>query len=110
LEPARVVLGAYVTAGLCTALAGILMAARYSSGDLEIGLGFDYSAISAVLVGGTAISGGEGSAIRSLIGAFIIAVCQVLLLLHGFSTQIQYLAIGLIVLFVIMLQTLADSD
>jgi ribose/xylose/arabinose/galactoside ABC-type transport system permease subunit len=110
LEPTHVVLGAYVAAGLCTALAGVLMAARYSSGDLEIGLGFDYSAISAVLVGGTAISGGEGSAIRSLIGAFIIAVCQVLLLLHGFSTQIQYLAIGLIVLSVIMLQTLADSD
>lgn len=110
IEPARIVLGAYVAAGLCTALAGILMAARYSSGDLESGLGFDYSAISAVLVGGTAISGGEGSAIRSLIGAFIIAVCQVLLLLHGFSTQIQYLAIGVIVLFVIMLQTLADSE
>ena len=110
LEPARVVLGAYVAAGLCTALAGILMAARYSSGDLELGLGYDYSAISAVLVGGTAISGGEGSAIRTLIGAFIIAVCQVLLLLHGFSPQIQYLAIGVIVLFVIMLQTLADSD
>jgi ribose/xylose/arabinose/galactoside ABC-type transport system permease subunit len=110
LEPARVVLGAYVAAGLCTALAGILMAARYSSGDLELGLGYDYSAISAVLVGGTAISGGEGSAIRTLIGAFIIAICQVLLLLHGFSPQIQYLAIGVIVLFVIMLQTLADSD
>jgi ribose/xylose/arabinose/galactoside ABC-type transport system permease subunit len=110
LEPARVVLGAYVVAGLCTALAGILMAARYSSGDLELGLGYDYSAISAVLVGGTAISGGEGSAIRSLIGAFIIAVCQVLLLLHGFSTQIQYLTIGVIVLGVIMLQTLTDAD
>jgi ribose/xylose/arabinose/galactoside ABC-type transport system permease subunit len=110
IEPARVVLGAYVAAGLCTALAGILMAARYSSGDLELGLGYDYSAISAVLVGGTAISGGEGSAVRSLIGAFIIAVCQVLLLLYGFSTQVQYLAIGLIVLFVIMLQTLADSE
>jgi ribose/xylose/arabinose/galactoside ABC-type transport system permease subunit len=110
LEPARIVLGAYIAAGLCTALAGILMAARYSSGDLELGIGYDYSAISAVLVGGTAISGGEGSAIRSLVGAFIIAVCQVLLLLHGFSTQIQYLAIGVIVLFVIMLQTLADAD
>jgi ribose/xylose/arabinose/galactoside ABC-type transport system permease subunit len=110
IDPARVVLGAYVAAGLCTALAGILMAARYSSGDLELGLGYDYSAISAVLVGGNAISGGEGSAVRSLVGAFIIAVCQVLLLLHGFSTQVQYLAIGLIVLFVIMLQTLADSE
>lgn len=109
LSPARVVLGAYIGAGLCTALAGILMAARYSAGDLELGLGYDYSAISAVLVGGTAISGGEGSALRSLVGAFIIAVCQVLLLLHGFSTQIQYLAIGIIVLVVIMLQTLADD-
>ncbi len=110
LAPARVVLGAYVAAGLCTALAGILMAARYSSGDMELGIGYDYSAISAVLVGGTAISGGEGSAIRSLVGAFIIAVCQGLLLLNGFSTQIQYLAIGVIVLLVIMLQTLADGD
>ena len=110
LEPARVVLGAYVGAGLCTALAGILMAARYSSGDLELGLGYTYHAISAVLVGGTAIVGGEGSALRSLVGAFIIGICQVLLLLHGFSTQIQYLSIGLIVLFVIMLQTLVDSD
>lgn len=110
LEPARIVVGAYIAAGLCTALAGILMAARYSSGDLELGLGYDYSAISAVLVGGAAISGGEGSAIRSLVGAFIIAVCQVLLLLHGFSTQIQYLAIGVIVLVVIMLQTLTEAD
>jgi ribose/xylose/arabinose/galactoside ABC-type transport system permease subunit len=110
LEPSIIVLGAYIAAGLCTALAGILMAARYSSGDMELGLGYDYSAISAVLVGGTAISGGEGSAIRSLVGAFIIAICQALLLLHGFSTQIQYLAIGIIVLIVIMLQTLADSN
>ena len=110
LAPARIVLGAYVAAGLCTALAGVLMAARYSSGDLELGLGYDYSAISAVLVGGTAIAGGEGSAIRSLIGAFIIGICQVLLLLHGFSSQIQYLAIGVIVLVVIMLQTLADTE
>ena len=62
-----------------------------------------------MLVGGTAISAGEGSAIRSLIGAFIIAICQALLLLHGFSTQIQYLTIGVIVLLVIMLQTLADD-
>jgi ribose/xylose/arabinose/galactoside ABC-type transport system permease subunit len=109
LNPARIVLGAYIAAGLCTALAGILMAARYSSGDLELGIGYDYHAISAVLVGGTAIAGGEGSAFRSVVGAFIIAVCQVLLLLHGFSTQVQYLTIGLIVLIVIMLQTLTDS-
>jgi ribose/xylose/arabinose/galactoside ABC-type transport system permease subunit len=63
-----------------------------------------------VLVGGTAIQGGEGSVLRSVVGAFIIAICQALLVLHGFSTQVQYLAIGLIVLGVIMLQTLSDDS
>jgi ribose/xylose/arabinose/galactoside ABC-type transport system permease subunit len=110
LEPAGVVVGAYIAAGLCTALAGVLMAARYSSGDMQLGGGYTYQAISAVLVGGTAISGGEGSAFRSVIGASIIAVCEVLLLLHGFSTQMQYLTIGVVVFLVIMLQTLADTN
>ena len=109
LAPHRTVVGAYVAAGLCTATAGILMAARYSSGDMSLGVGYDYSAISAVLVGGTAIQGGEGSAVRSLAGAAVIAVCQGLLVLHGFSTQVQFLAIGVIVLAIIMLQTLGDE-
>ena len=83
----RTVTGAYVVAGLCTAFSAVLMAARYASGDMEHGLGYDYQAISAVLVGGTAIAGGEGSALRTLAGAFIIAVVEGLLLLNGFSTQ-----------------------
>jgi ribose/xylose/arabinose/galactoside ABC-type transport system permease subunit len=105
----RTVTGAYVMAGLCTALSAVLMAARYSSGDMEHGIGYDYHAISAVLVGGTAIQGGEGSALRTLAGTVIISVIQVLLLLWGFSTQMQYLIVGLIVLGVIMLHTLGES-
>ena len=105
----RTVTGAYVFAGLCTAVSAVLMAARYASGDMEHGIGYDYHAISAVLVGGTAIGGGEGSALRTLLGALVIAVVQGLLLLHGFSTQMQYLIIGVIVLLVIMLQTLGEE-
>jgi ribose/xylose/arabinose/galactoside ABC-type transport system permease subunit len=76
---------------------------------MEHGIGYDYHAISAVLVGGTAIGGGEGSALRTLLGAVIIAVVEGLLLLHGFSTQMQYLMIGIIVLLVIMMQTLGEQ-
>lgn len=104
----RTVTGAYVVAGLCTAFSAVLMAARYSSGDMTLGIGYDYSAISAVLVGGTAIQGGDGSAVRTLFGTMVISVIQGLLLLWGFSTQMQYLIVGLIVLGVIMLQTLRD--
>lgn len=109
IEIWKTVTGAYIVAGLCTAFSAVLMAARYASGDMEHGLGYDYSAISAVLVGGTFIGGGHGSALRTLAGAFIIAVVQGLLILNGFSTQWQYLTIGLIVLGVMMLQTLGDE-
>ena len=81
-----------------------------ASGDMEHGIGYDYQAISAVLVGGTAIGGGEGSALRTFSGAFIIALVEGLLLLNGFSTQMQYLTIGVIVLGVIMLHTLAEQN
>jgi ribose/xylose/arabinose/galactoside ABC-type transport system permease subunit len=105
IEGWRTVSLAYVAAGLCTAISAVLMAARYSSGDMSQGAGYEYQAISAVLVGGTAIQGGEGSAVRTLFGALVISVVEGLLVLNGFNTQMQYFLIGVIVLGVIMLQT-----
>jgi len=110
VEPWRTVTIAYALAGVCTGVAAILLASRYGAGDMQQGNGYDYSAISAVLVGGNAIQGGEGSVLRTLAGALVIATVQGLLLLHGFSTQIQYLTIGLIVLVVIMLHTSGEGS
>jgi ribose/xylose/arabinose/galactoside ABC-type transport system permease subunit len=99
---------AYVIAGACAAISGVLLAARYGSGDMEIGSGYDYTAIAAVLVGGTAIQGGSGSVLRTLLGVTVIAIIEVVLLLRGFSQQLQYLITGLIVLGVIMLHTIGE--
>jgi ribose/xylose/arabinose/galactoside ABC-type transport system permease subunit len=104
IEPWRTVLWAYVAAGLCTAASAVLVAARYRSGDMEHGIGYEYHAISAVLVGGTSIRGGEGSVLRTLVGTVFIALMQGLLILRGFGIELQYLLIGLIVLAAIMLQ------
>ena len=100
----RTVTGAYLWAGLFTSLAGIMLAIRYDSANMDYGVGYDYDAIAAVLVGGTAIGGGQGSAWRTLAGAIVIAAVQVMLLLHGLRQEWQYLAAGLIVLGVIVLQ------
>lgn len=102
------VTAAYVIAGACAAISGILLAARYGSGDMEIATGYDYTAIAAVLVGGTGIAGGSGSTVRTLVGVVVIAVIEVVLLLRGFSEQLQYLITGLLVLCVIMLHTLGE--
>ncbi len=106
----RTVGGTYLLAGLFASVAGILMGARYELGDMELGFGYDYDAIAAVLVGGTAIHGGVGSVSRTLLGAAIIAIVQVLLVLHGFSRELQYLMTGLIILGVIMLHTVGGQD
>ena len=50
------------------------------------------------------IHGGSGSVVRTVFGALIIAVFQAILILRGFSTEIQHLTLGLIVLLVIVLQ------
>jgi ribose/xylose/arabinose/galactoside ABC-type transport system permease subunit len=108
VNTARAITVAYVLAGACSAVSGVLLAARYGSGDMELGTGYDYTAIAAVLVGGTAIGGGSGSVVRTLIGVTVIAVIATVLLLRGFSQQWQYLITGLIVLAVIMLHTIGE--
>jgi ribose/xylose/arabinose/galactoside ABC-type transport system permease subunit len=72
---------------------------------MDYGVGYEYDAIAAVLVGGTAIGGGQGSALRTLAGAMAIAAVQVMLLLKGLRQEWQYLVAGLIVLAVIILQS-----
>jgi ribose/xylose/arabinose/galactoside ABC-type transport system permease subunit len=108
INAATAITVAYALAGACSAVSGILLAARYGSGDMEIGTGYDYTAIAAVLVGGTAIQGGSGSVIRTLIGVTVIAIIEVVLLLRGFSQQLQYLMTGVIVLCVIMLHSIGE--
>jgi ribose/xylose/arabinose/galactoside ABC-type transport system permease subunit len=101
---------AYLLAGLFASVSGVLLAARYGSGDMELGSGYDYGAIAAVLVGGTAIEGGSGSVLRTLVGVAVIASVQVCLLLQGFSDQLQYFITGLIVLGVVMLHSLGGRE
>jgi ribose/xylose/arabinose/galactoside ABC-type transport system permease subunit len=106
----RTVTGAYLWAGLFTAPAGIMLAMRYDAASMNYGIGYEYDAIAAVLVGGTVIKGGEGSVLRTLAGALVIGIIQVVLVLQGLRTEWQYLIAGLIVLGVIALQTQGRRD
>ena len=106
----RTVTGAFIWAGLCAGLAGVMLAIRYDSASMAYGFGYDYDAVAAVLVGGTAIKGGQGSAVRTLVGALVIAIIQVVLLLQGFRQEWQYFIAGLVVLAVIILQTRGVRD
>ena len=63
---------AYVASGTCAALAGVLTSSRTGSAQADIGIGLELSAITAVVVGGTSIFGGEGAVWRTVIGVMLL--------------------------------------
>jgi ribose transport system permease protein len=109
LSVAAVATGAFALAGACTAIAGVLIGATNENASLFIESTYTFDAIAAVLVGGTVVTGGRGSASRTLFGAIVIATISSLLLLRGYSTGVQILVKGVIVLVVVVLVQLGRS-
>jgi len=64
----------YALSGFLSALAGLILVARLNSAQPTAGLGFEFDAIAAVVVGGTSFAGGEGSLFGTLLGVLIIQV------------------------------------
>ena len=64
----------YTTCGLFAGLAGVLIAARLNSAQPSLGQGYELDAIAAAVIGGTSLSGGEGTILGTFIGAFIISI------------------------------------
>ncbi len=63
----------YVLGGLFAGLGGVLIAARLNSAQPSLGFGYELDAITAAVIGGTSLAGGEGSILGTVIGAFIIS-------------------------------------
>lgn len=63
----------YSLTGLFSGLAGVLIASRVNSAQPALGQGYELDAIAAAVIGGTSLSGGEGTILGTIIGAFIIS-------------------------------------
>lgn len=68
----RMIVMVYVISGLCAALAGLILIARLDSAQPVIGMGYEFNAIAAVVVGGTSFAGGEGTLFGTLLGTLFI--------------------------------------
>lgn len=88
----------FAWSGFCIGVAGVMGAIRVGRGDVSIGTGTVFPAITAVVVGGTSLSGGKGGVLNSLVGAFIVTVVNNGLILLGVSTYVQSAVQGLIII------------
>jgi len=98
LPVARIRLGAYVISGLFAALSGLALVGETASGDPLIGTSLTLSSITAVVLGGTALSGCVGSARGSVLGAFILGLINNVIFFAQAPFAWQGLIQGLIIL------------
>lgn len=105
ISPVKIVLILYTLVGIAAALAGIARASYMSLGDPLSGDGMETACIIAVLLGGTAFSGGEGSVAKTMVGAIII-VCVTTGLMTVIPAYWQTLAMGSVLLIAVVINHL----
>jgi ribose transport system permease protein len=96
---------AYTVSGALAGLSGALLAARLSAGDPNAGLAWELDAISAVVVGGTLLTGGAGSMSGSLAGVLLLSILQNLINQVGtLGSYAQQLVSGVFLIIVVVAQ------
>ncbi len=105
----RMKLGIYCIITTLSALAGILLASRLNGASPNLGNMFELDAISAVIIGGTSFSGGVGTIIGTVIGAFIISVLNNGMSLLEVPTFYQLIIKGLIIILAVWFDVLSKK-
>jgi ribose/xylose/arabinose/galactoside ABC-type transport system permease subunit len=90
--------GAFVMSGLMSGLAGFLLVARANTATQHMGDSLMLESIAAVVIGGTALSGGVGGVHRSITGVLVIAVMSNGLNVIGVHPFIQTIIKGAIII------------
>ena len=91
-------IAAYAVSGLGAALAGLVIAARIGSGDPQAGTAFTLASVTAVVVGGTPVFGGAGTAAGTALGALLVTLIQNVLNQLHVSAYWQYVWTGALTL------------
>lgn len=97
---------AYCLAGLLCAAAGIFLSAQMNSADATIGKNYAMNAITATVVGGTAMTGAVGDPLGTIAGVFIISIINNMLNLFGVSSFYQFVCQGLILILALSLSAM----
>ncbi|CAG5070526.1 Ribose import permease protein RbsC [Dyadobacter sp. CECT 9623] len=100
----------YTICGILSAMGGILLTARITTGQPNAGAGFELDAIAAAIIGGTSTSGGTGTMTGTLIGALLIGVISNSLDLLNVTSYYQQVVMGVIIIGAVVLDGFGKKD
>ncbi len=99
----RYKMGIYALSGMLTGIAAALLLARLSSGDPTFGTMFELDAIAAAVMGGTSLTGGEGTVVGTIVGALIISLVRNAINIFNIPSYWQQVIIGSVIVLAVML-------
>jgi ribose transport system permease protein len=99
----RLTLIAFVIVGGLAGLAGVLGAARLNSAVVNAGVGFELKVITATVLGGASLKGGEGTILGGILGVFFIALVENAMIINAVGVFWQGLVVGLVLLLAVSL-------
>jgi ribose transport system permease protein len=105
ISTAKVRLQTFMLAGVFYALGGVLAAAQLGLGNAQIGQGRLFTTVTAVVVGGTSLSGGEGGVLQTVVGVLIVSVLTNGMVLMGIPPSVQQAVQGLMIIAAVALSS-----
>lgn len=96
----------FTASGLMAGIAGLVMTSRLTVARYDLGLGLELDVITSVVLGGTDIFGGRGTIFGTVIALFLITILRTGMGLANITAEIQLVAIGLLLIFSIVLPNL----
>ncbi|RWR15313.1 ABC transporter permease [Paenirhodobacter populi] len=97
----RVLLTTWAASGFLAAFAGVLLYGYVASANLSVGAPYTMMSIAAAVIGGTALSGGAGSFVGTVLGAVIFSLITNLLIMLGLGPALRYAISGLVLILVL---------
>ena len=98
IDTRKVFFWVYTNMGILSAVAGIVLCSRNGSSTPKAGDGFEMDAIASCYIGGAAVAGGAGTIMGAVVGAFIMGILNNGMSLYGWSTDIQKIVKGAVLL------------
>lgn len=100
---------AFMLSGLAAAVAAILLGG-YSGVSFQAGVGLEFGAITAVVLGGVALGGGRGSVVGAMLGALTLETLFALMNFTGVSGALRSTVQGVIILLAVAVSSLRSSS
>lgn len=96
----------YMISGFCSAAAAIVLTGRINGATAKMGHGYEFDAMTAIVVGGISLSGGKGNMINMIIGVFIMGAIGNGLNILGIQAEQQYIVRGLVLIVAVLVDIL----